>query len=61
MEERAALLEAKLMEAVNEYLEDKNLEDLADIMEVLFGLAANLGYSEEGLLNKIKEKLKERG
>ncbi|WP_196001951.1 nucleoside triphosphate pyrophosphohydrolase [Clostridium sp. 1001271B_151109_B4] len=60
-EKRAELLEAKLMEEVNEYLEDKNLEELADVMEVLFGLAANLGYSEEDLLNKREEKLKERG
>ena len=45
----------------NEYLEDKNLEELADVMEVLFGLAHNLGYSEEDLLNKRQEKLKERG
>ena len=61
MEQRRELLEAKLMEEVNEYLEDKNLEELADIMEVLFGLADNIGYSEEDLLNKRKEKLKERG
>lgn len=58
---RKELLEAKLMEEVNEYLEDKNLEELADVMEVLFGLAYNLGYSEEDLLNKRKEKLEERG
>ena len=61
VEERAELLEAKLKEEVNEYLEDKNLEELADIMEVLFGLAHNLGYTEEDLLNKREEKLKERG
>ena len=61
MEQRRELLEAKLMEEVNEYLEDKNLEELADVMEVLFGLAHNLGYTEEDLLNKRKEKLEERG
>ena len=61
VQERAELLEAKLNEEVNEYLEDKNLEELADIMEVLFGLAHNLGYTEEDLLNKREEKLKERG
>ena len=60
-EQRTELLEAKLMEEVNEYLEDKNLEELADIMEVLFGLAHNLGYSEDDLLKKREEKLKERG
>ena len=61
IEETVELLEAKLMEEVNEYLEDKNLEELADIMEVLFGLAHNLGYTEEDLLNKREEKLKESG
>ena len=61
MEQRTGLLEAKLMEEVNEYLEDKNLEELADVMEVLFGIAHNLGYTEEDLLNKRKEKLEERG
>ena len=30
-------------------------------MEVLFGLAYNLGYSEEDLLKKREEKLKNRG
>ena len=59
--EKEELLEKKLLEEVNEYLEDKNLEELADVMEVLFGLANELGYSEEDLLNKRKEKLQERG
>ena len=30
-------------------------------MEVLFGLAENLGYTEEELINTRNEKLKERG
>jgi len=60
-EEMTKLLEDKLKEEVNEYLEDKNLEELADIMEVLFGLAHNLGYSEEDLIKKRNEKLEERG
>lgn len=60
-EERNKLLEKKLIEEVNEFLEDKNLEELADIMEVLFGLAHNMGYSEEDLLMKRVEKLIERG
>lgn len=59
--DRTKLLEAKLMEEVNEYLEDKNLEELADVMEVLYGLAHNLGYSEEDLIKKRNEKLEERG
>lgn len=60
-EEKKELLRAKLMEEVNEYLEDDNLEELADVMEVLFGLAHELGFSEEDLLKKREEKLKVRG
>ena len=59
--EKQELLEKKLLEEVNEYLEDKNIEELADIMEVLYGLAKELGYSEEQLNKKREEKLKERG
>lgn len=55
------LLEDKMIEEFNEYLEDKNLEELADILEVVFGLAHQLGYSEEALLEKRNEKLMERG
>ena len=60
-EEYAKLLEEKLKEEVNEYLEAKNLEELADIMEVLFGLANMQGYSEEELMKKRQDKLDERG
>ncbi|MDV4151758.1 nucleoside triphosphate pyrophosphohydrolase [Clostridium sp. AL.422] len=59
--DKQGLLEKKLLEEVNEYMEDKNLEELADVMEVLFGLANELGYSEEELLNKRNEKLQKRG
>lgn len=59
--EHYELLEAKLQEEVKEFLEDKNLEELADVMEVLFALADNLGYSEEELLKKREEKKEERG
>ncbi|MBX4264475.1 nucleoside triphosphate pyrophosphohydrolase [Clostridium estertheticum] len=60
-EEILPLLERKLNEEVSEYLEAKNLEELADVMEVLFGLANALGYSEEDLINKKNEKKEERG
>lgn len=60
-EEMKGLLEKKLLEEVKEYMEDKNLEELADIMEVLFGLAHNLGYTEEELLAKREDKCEERG
>lgn len=45
-DEHYELLEAKLQEEVKEYLDGKNLEELADVMKVLFGLAENLGYCE---------------
>lgn len=59
--EKFELLEKKLNEEVNEFLEDKNLEELADVMEVLFGLAKELGHSEEELLKKREEKKLQRG
>lgn len=60
-EEYTKLLEEKLKEEVNEFLKDKNLEELADVMEVLFGLAHNLGYSEDELIEKRLAKKDERG
>lgn len=59
--EKYELLEKKLIEEVNEFIEDKSLEELADVMEVLFGLANELGYSEEALIRKREEKKMERG
>ena len=59
--EKYYLLENKLKEEVNEFLEDKSLEELADIMEVIFGLADTMGYSEEDLFNKREDKKTERG
>jgi predicted house-cleaning noncanonical NTP pyrophosphatase (MazG superfamily) len=60
-DDRYSLLESKLQEEVSEFLEDKNLEELADVMEVLFGLANALGYSEEELLKARDKKKEERG
>lgn len=60
-EEMKHLLEDKLLEEFNEYLEDNNLEELADMMEVIFGMACQLGYSEEALLEARNKKLRERG
>lgn len=59
--EYTEMLEAKLKEETTEYLEDKNLKELADVMEVLFSLAENLGYSEQDLINKRIERNKQRG
>ena len=51
----------KLDEEVIEFKTDQNLEELADVMEVLFGLAHKLGYSEQDLLTKRQEKKQARG
>ena len=40
-------LRDKLQEEVDEYLEDNNLEELADILEVVHALARLEGYSVE--------------
>lgn len=54
-------LEAKLDEEVSEYHQDKNLEELADILEVVYALAENLGASREELLAVYEEKHQARG
>lgn len=55
------LLKEKLIEETEEFLEDENLEELADILEVLFSLSESLGYREEDLLKKREDKKHERG
>jgi len=60
-EELISLLEAKLQEEAKEFSEDKNLEELADLMEVIFGLCSAIGYSEEDLMAKRKAKAEKRG
>lgn len=59
--EHYELLKKKLVEETDEFLEDENLEELADAMEVLFSLAGSLGYEEEELLKKREDKGNERG
>lgn len=54
-------LEKKLIEETQEYITNKNLEELADIMEVICALAENLGFTEKDLLNKRNEKNSLRG
>lgn len=60
-EEHYDLLKEKLKEETEEFLEDENLEELADVLEVLFSLTNSLGYDESDLLEKRVEKKKERG
>jgi predicted house-cleaning noncanonical NTP pyrophosphatase (MazG superfamily) len=51
----------KLNEEVSELLEDKNLDEIADVMEVLFAIGAKYGYSEKDVLDKRNEKKDNRG
>ena len=60
-EEYSRCLEAKLDEEVGEYHRDKNLEELADILEVTFSLAENLGCTREELLRACQDKYEKRG
>ena len=43
------MLDEKLLEEVAEYNADKNAEELADILEVVYAIAKNKGILEEDL------------
>lgn len=53
-------LNKKLQEEVKEYLEDNNVEELADIVEVIYGILGSMNISaqefEKVRLNKKEEK-----
>ena len=54
-------LEKKLDEEVAEYHKDKNIEELADILEVICALAEAIGCSKEELLAAYEKKHTDRG
>lgn len=54
-------LEMKLNEEVKEFHADKNVEELADILEVVYALAAAGGYSRKELLAVYQHKHDVRG
>lgn len=56
-----AALDKKLLEEVKEYQEVKSIEEMADIMEVLYAICVARGYTIEELEAKRKEKNSERG
>lgn len=60
-EEYIASLEAKLNEEVAEYQADKNLEEMADVLEVLHAICIARGYSLEELEALRAKKVNERG
>ena len=54
-------LDRKLDEEVAEYQEDKSIEEMADILEVLFAICEAKGYSIEELMQVRKNKMEKRG
>ncbi len=60
-EEFRRCLEEKLDEEVGEYHRDKNLEELADILEVVYGLADSFGASRQELMEVYNRKHEKRG
>ena len=54
-------LDAKLGEELDEYQADKSLEELADLLEVMYAVAVARGYSVEELEQVRKEKSEKRG
>ena len=60
-EEYLRALEAKLDEEVAEFHQDHSVEELADILEVIYALAADMGYSRNDLEASYEKKHRERG
>ena len=60
-EEYITSLEAKLNEEVAEYQADKNLEEMADVLEVLQAICIARGYSLDELESLRTKKANERG
>lgn len=54
-------LNIKLQEEVKEYLEDNNIEELADIIEVIYGIVDSMDKNVDDLENIRKEKELKRG
>ena len=55
------MLDRKLEEELAEYLRDQSIEELADLLEVIYACAATLGYSREELEAVRAEKAAKRG
>lgn len=54
-------IDAKLDEELAEYHKDQNIEELADLLEVIYAAARARGYSVEDLENIRVKKAQERG
>jgi predicted house-cleaning noncanonical NTP pyrophosphatase (MazG superfamily) len=54
-------LEKKLIEEVNEYTESKDVEELADLLEVIYRISELRGVNSEELDEIRKDKAEKRG
>ncbi len=54
-------LNKKLLEEVNEYIEENNVEELADIVEVIYGILNYMEISVEEFEKIRKDKSEKRG
>ena len=55
------MLDAKLDEELAEYHRDQNIEELADLLEVIYACAVARGYTVEDLESTRAEKAAKRG
>lgn len=60
-EEYLKMIDAKLDEELAEYHQDQNIEELADLIEVIYAAAKARGYSLEELERVRTEKADKRG
>lgn len=60
-EEYLKLIDAKLDEELSEYHADQNIEELADLLEVIFAAAIARGYTLDQLEAVRAKKAEERG
>lgn len=60
-EEYLKELDKKLNEEVKEYQDDKSIEEMADILEVLFAICEARGYTVEELMQVRESKRDKRG
>ncbi len=60
-EEYRSELNKKLQEEVKEYIEDNNVEELTDIVEVIYGILGSMGVSIEEFEKVRKDKAEKRG
>ena len=60
-EEYLGELDKKLNEEVAEYQNDKSIEEMADVLEVLFAICEARGHSIDELMQMKEDKSKQRG